>query len=121
METEIPVQRLHKYNLLYQCGAFSPSDISNIFSEVIVDDIVKTNRIAALIKAAEKAAEDYKALQKENEELKQKEQNKDENNKLGRRRAFGGKGRAALWERTRNRDSTRRQRGCGDRSAHRRV
>ena len=77
METEIPVQRLHKYNLLYQCGAFSPSDISNIFSEVIVDDIVKTNRIAALIKAAEKAAEDYKALQKENEELKQKEQ-KDE-------------------------------------------
>ena len=101
METEIPVQRLHKYNLLYQCGAFSPSDISNIFSEVIVDDIVKTNRIAALIKAAEKAAEDYKALQKENEELKQ--------------------GRAALWERTRNRDSTRRQRGCGDRSAHRRV
>ena len=71
METEIPVQRLHKYNLLYQCGAFSPSDISNIFSEVIVDDIVKTNRIAALIKAAEKAAEDYKALQKENEELKQ--------------------------------------------------
>ena len=91
METEIPVQRLHKYNLLYQCGAFSPSDISNIFSEVIVDDIVKTNRIAALIKAAEKAAEDYKALQKENEELKQKEQSKDENNKLGRRGAFGQK------------------------------
>lgn len=89
MDTGISIQDLHKYNALYSNRLFTPDDCSHILGTVLEDDIDKTNRIAMLLQAVEKASKDYKDLLERYEALQQKDQKEEENNKLGRRGTYG--------------------------------
>jgi|GEM_PF-2405268 transposase len=91
MNTEISAHDLHVYLALLAADKLEPENCISILTQVLEDDIDKTNRIASLLSTIRKASDDYNDLLKRYEDLQEKEKKEKENNQLGRRGTYGVK------------------------------